>query len=712
MFAWWGRTVSRFRWLVLAATVAAAVFAAIWGTGVFGHLADGGFEHPDSEAQRALERIEDEVGRQGADLIAIYSSDELTVTDPEFRDAVTEVTDRVRRHAEVVEVQSWYQTQAPMMVSEDQHSTYVTVRLTKDPDTDTIAEVRDELAADGLTTEVGGPMGIFLDVNSQISQDLTRAELISFPILLVLLLFVFGSVVAASTPLLVGGIAIVGGLAVIRLLTLVTDVSVFSINVITLLGLGLAIDYALFVVSRFREELDQGRSVPDAVARTMATAGRTITVSGITLGLALAGLLIFPQMFLRSVGFGGVAAVAVALLASLTFLPALLAIVGPRIDALRLPGYRRASSTAGHRFWAQMASAVMRRPALFAIGSAVILLVLAAPFARVEFGGPDERVLPEGTESRVVSERLDEEFPGTTQSPILVLVSGAPAQEAARFAERIADIDGVESAAPTANQGESTVITVSYDGEHTSQQARDIVTEIRDLSPPGDAEVLVGGATADLVDLLDGLAERLPLMVALVAGITFVLLFLAFGSVVLPLKAIVMNVLSIGASFGAVVWIFQDGHFADVLHFTPTGFLEATQPVLMLAVLFGLSMDYEVFLLSRVREQWDIVGDNTTAVATGVQRTGRIITAAAILLAVVVGAFTTSGITLMKMIGLGMLVAIILDATLVRLVLVPATMRLLGRYNWWAPRFLRPLYAKYGISESEAEPERELAGVR
>jgi RND superfamily putative drug exporter len=723
MFAWWGRTVSRFRWLVLVAAVGFAAFAAIWGTGVFGSLAEGGFEQPDSESQHAKQRIESEVGRQDLDLIALYSSDHLTVTDPAFREKVVDVADRVRRDAGVTTVISYYDTPAPSLVSKtplvskDGHSTYLAIRLVDDPDQETIEAVRDDLKAEGLKTQVGGPRSIFLDVNGQVSADIARAEMISMPILLVLLVLVFGSVVAATTPLLIGGIAIIGAFTVVRVLTLFTDVSIFSINIITLIGLGLAIDYALFVVSRFREELDAGHTTSDALSRTMATAGRTVAVSGVTVALALSGLLIFPQMFLRSMGMGGVAAVAVAMLASLTLLPALLAVLGKRVDALRLPwAKRRTAREPDQGFWARVARSVMRRPVLYAVGTTAVLLLLASPFARVQFGGVDERVLPSGTESRVVSETLKSDFPDGDADPIRVLVSGAPAGSAADFAQEIKTIDGVRDAVPTANRGDSTVITVTYDGASTSTQARDVVRQIRDLKEPAGADVLVGGATANLVDLLKGLGDRLPIMGLLVAAVTFVLLFLAFGSVVLPLKAIAMNLLSIGASFGAVVWIFQDGNLAGPLNFTSTGFLEATQPILMLALLFGLSMDYEVFLLSRVREQWDLLGDNTAAVASGVQRTGRIITAAALLLAVVVGAFATSGIVFIKMIGLGMLIAVIVDATLVRLLLVPATMRLLGRYNWWAPKFLRGLYARYGIKESDNPPTPsprvpELAGT-
>jgi len=716
MFAWWGRAVSRLRWLILVATVGFAAFAGIWGTGVFDSLADdASLNDPASESQRINARVADELGRQNVDLIALYSSADRTVADPRFRDGVVSATARLRANRAVETVTSYYETKAPGLLSTDQHATYLPIRLVAGAGKNGINSVRADLAADGLTMQFGGNRAIDRDIDSQISRDIPRAEMIATPILLVLLVLIFGSLVAASTPLLIGALAILGAFTVVRVLTLFTDISVFSINIITILGLGLAIDYALFMVSRFREELDRGRPVTDAVSRTMATAGRTVAVSGITVTLALCGLLVFPQMLLRSMGLGGAAAVLVAMVTSLTVLPALLAVLGHRIDAVRLPWARRrriptvtgaaaaAASKAAdlHGGWARIANSVMRRPVLYAVGVTAVLLLLAAPFARVQFGGVDERMLPAGTESRVVSERLAAEFSGGGLSPIRVLVSHAPPAAAAQFADRIGAVSGVRGTAVTAQKGDSTLLTVSYDGAASSLPARKVVEDIRALDRPAGAEVLVGGASAAVVDQLDGLAQRLPLAVLLVAGITFVLLAMAFGSVVVPLKAIVMNLVSIGAAFGVVVWIFQDGHLAGLLHFTPTGYIEASQPILMLAILFGLSMDYEVFLLSRIREHWDALGDNTAAVASGVQRTGGIITAAAVLLCVVIGSFATSGITFIKMIGVGMLVALLVDATLVRLLLVPATMRLLGRNNWWAPPFLRTLYRRYGIRESD-----------
>ena len=578
---------------------------------------------------------------------------------------------------------------------------------------------------------MGGQTAVDLDIEGQIPSDIARAEMIAMPILLLLLLIVFGSVVAALMPVLVGAVAVLGAFALVRVITMFTDVSIFSINIITILGLGLAVDYGLFIVSRFRDELDADARVEQALARTMATAGRTVVVSGVLVMLALASLLIFPQVLLRSMGLGGAAAVLVAMVASLTVLPALLAVLGHRVNALRLPWARKrgipsvtgaVAAGAGRALddgrWARIAGRVMRRPVLYLIGVLALLTLLTMPFFGIRFGGIDERMLPPGTESQVVSARLAADFPNGTIRPIRVLISSAAPEAAAAFEQQVDGIPGVTDIAVAAQQGGSTLLTVSYAGDASSEPARRIVSSIRDLPAPPGAQVMVGGSTASVMDQLDSLTERLPWMALLVALITFVVLTVAFGSVVVPLKAIVMNLVSLGAAFGAVTWIFQDGHLSGLFNFIPTGYVESSQPILMVAILFGLSMDYEVFLLSRVRERWDELGDNTEAVKSGVQHTGWLISTAAVLLCVVVGSFATSGITFIKMIGVGMVVALLVDATLVRLLLVPATMRLLGRYNWWAPPFVQALYGRYGVKETlppreatepPARPESDLA---
>ncbi|WP_420119552.1 MMPL family transporter [Micromonospora sp.] len=713
MFAWWGQVVVRARWAVLAVAGVLIAVGATWGTGVFGELSGGGFDDPSSESSRTVQRVTAELGRQGADVIVLWSSDTVTVEDPQFRDPVTYTVAGLRQRAEVAEVTTWYDAPAPALVATDHRATYALVKLTggdEDARSAQFAALRPALDAPGLRTDVGGLVAFQEAATTQSTEDVTRAELLSMPVLLVLLVLIFGGLVAAGTPLLVGGLAILGAFVAVRLVNLVTDVSIFAINVITLIGLGMAVDYALFIVSRFREELAAGRSVAEAIRRTMLTAGRTVFVSGLTVALAMASLLIFPQPFLRSMGFGGMAAVLIAMLAALTVLPALLVVLGHRVDAVRVPlpwrrGARPAAGASGGA-WARIARSVMRRPALYLVGVALLLGVLATPFARITFGGVDERVLPADAAPRVVSERIAAEFPGGTIAPVEVLVSGAPADAVRPFADRIAALPGVTGVQVTAAKGESTLLSVSYPGEPTGDAARDLVRTLRDLPGPAGAQVLVGGRPAADVDLLDSLGDRLPWMALLMAGATLLLLFLAFGSVVLPVKAVLMNLLSIGASFGVVVWIFQDGHLSGLLGFTSTGFIEPSNLILMLAVLFGLATDYEVFLLSRVREEWDRTGDNTASVATGLQRTGRIITAAALLLIIVVAGFTTGGMAYIKLIGVGMIVAIVVDATLVRALLVPATMRLLGRWNWWAPAPLARFWARYGLRETDdpAEP--------
>ncbi|RSM59513.1 hypothetical protein DMB66_27445 [Actinoplanes sp. ATCC 53533] len=708
MFGWWGSAVVRWRRWVLVAGFALVVAGATWGAGVFGALTGGGYDDPNSPSRKAATGIAAQLGQREPDLVVLWSSDTLTVTDPAFRAAVAGAVGRIRAEADVAQVAAYTdENAAPALVSIDKRATYAAVYLTAADEDGKVAayhRVEPALAAPALTTEVGGLVAFTDQANTQTERDITRAEIFSLPILFVLLVLIFRGLIAALSPLLIGGIAILGALVAVRALTYVTDISVFAINVITLLGLGMAVDYSLFVVSRFREELANGRDVAAAIRTTVATAGRTVVVSGLTIVLALSSLLIFPQPFLGGMAIGGIAAVLIAMLAALTVLPAVLSLLGHRIDKLRLPLPQRARPGAG---WARIAHSVMRRPVLYVVGVLVVLTAFAAPFLRVEFGGFDERVLPADTPARVVGERLAGGFPGGGEQPITVLVTGAPGAE---LAARIGRLPDVTAAAVTAERGASSLITVTYPGTLSGAESRDIVSRIRELPPPAGAEVLVGGRPAVEADLLESLADRLPWMALIMAVATMLLLFLAFGSVLLPIKAVLMNLVSIGASFGVVVWIFQDGNLEGLLRFSSTGFIEPSNMILVLAVLFGLATDYEVFLLSRVREEWDASGDNTAAVAAGLQRTGGIITAAAVLLITVVAGFATGGVTVIKTIGVGMIVAIIVDATLVRALLVPATMRLLGRWNWWAPGPLARFYARYGLRETEPaapEPDRQ-----
>ena len=722
MFERLGHAVFRARRLVLVLAAVVVTLGATWGTGVFGAMTSSGWEDPGSESAAARERIETSVGRTGADVVVLYRFRDRPVTDPAFAAAVAQHLAGLPATL-VDSVTTYWSTggRAVNLVSRDGRSTYAAVRLVGTGDDEIMAaydalepSLRDVPA--GLDARLGGTAAISSDITTQVSEDIARAEQLSLPIVLLLLVVVFGGLVAASLPLAIGGLAILGAFLMLRLLTLVTDVSIFSVNIVTMLGLGLAVDYALFVVSRFREERRvPGATTEAALVRTMATAGRTVAFSGITVAIALASLLFFPQVFLRSMGFGGMAAVLIAMLGALTVLPALLAVLGHRVDALQirppktlrtlLHRTRRASGVSASEGggWARLAHSVMRRPVLYVAVIVPVLLLAGLPFLRVEFGGVDHRALPAGTESRVVSEALIEDFPEgeVTTIDAVVTFPDAAVDEAAlqTYADRLTGLAGVTSATVTGRSADTAVVSVRYTYDGIGPEARDLVGAVRSVPAPPGAEVLVGGRAADLRDLLASLGSTLPWMGLFVVGVTLVLLFLAFGSVVLPIKAVVMNVLSLLASFGALVWIFQEGNLAGLLGFESTGAIEATQPIIMLALAFGLSMDYEVFLLSRVREQWDAIGDNTAAVATGLQRTGRIITSAALLLVVVIGAFSTSGIIFVKMIGIGMIIAILVDATIVRALLVPATMRLLGRWNWWAPAPLARFWTRHGIRE-------------
>jgi RND superfamily putative drug exporter len=719
MFASLGHLTFRRRRLVLVLAAAFLALGAGWGTGVFASMTDSGFETPDSESARALTQIEKTVGRGGTDVVVLYRHGGDSVEDPAFRAAVEDHLADLPSEQVAGVTTYWSAGQPPALVSKDRTSTYAVLQLAGDDDDalmDSYAAISPRLhdAPDGLSVQLGGNEAIASDITNQVGEDIARAETLSMPIVLVLLVVIFGGLTAASLPLAIGGLAILGSFTLLRLLSLVTDVSVFSINIVTMLGLGLAIDYALFVVSRFREEMGRpGANTEDALVRTMSTAGRTVAFSGITVAIALASLLLFPQVFLRSMGFGGMAAVLVAMVGALTVLPALLAMLGHRVDSLRIPFLRRRRTAPEaqedhHGVWYRLAHSVMRRPVAYVAVIVPLLLVLGSPFLRVEFGGVDHRALPAGTESRVVSETLLRDFPGGSTTTIDAVVTaragGLDRAALTSYVEKLRALPGVTGAEVTGEAGPTAQVSVRHGFEGLSSEARDLVAEIRALPAPDGAEVLVGGRAAELRDLLSSLSGTLPWMGLFVVGTTLVLLFLAFGSVVLPVKAVVMNVLSLSASFGALVWIFQDGHLTGLLGFTSTGFIEATQPILMLAMAFGLSMDYEVFLLSRIREQWDRTGDNTLAVATGLQRTGKIITSAALLLVVVIGAFSTSGIVFIKMIGVGMIIAILVDATIVRALLVPASMRLLGRWNWWAPRPLARFWDRHGLREYDGEP--------
>jgi uncharacterized membrane protein YdfJ with MMPL/SSD domain len=728
IFERWGRTAYRRRRLILVIALLVATTGAVWGTTIFAKVQTaGGFNAPNSQSQQEANLATSAFGRDAGDVVVLYSSKILTTASPAFRSAVTASLAALPRE-KAESYASYWSTGSRQFVSASGHQTYAVIELAGSTDTarqGSYDAIRADLSAPGLLAQIGGVVPTDETIDQQTTASITRAEGLSFPILLILLLVIFGSLTAAGLPLAIGALGILGSFTALRLLTLVTGVSVFSLNITTILGLGLGIDYGLFLVTRFREELIQQGTVEDAVARTVATAGRTVLVSGVTVAIVLASLMLFPETILRSIGYGGVATVLVDMLAALTVLPALLAVLGPKVNSLRIRrSVQRPPAAEASGGWYRLAHSVMRRPVLYAVPIVVLLLGLGSPFLHVVWGGVDATVLPASAAPRIVTEALNIDFPGNPTAPIEAVVqfrgpiTGSPSRtaELASYANRLDHVPGVTAAQVTGLRGDIARIDLSYGPGPYTPQARAIAGNVRGVAAPPGATVLVGGQTAALSDELSSLGHTLPWMALTLVLATFVLLFLAFGSLVLPLQAIVMNILSLSAMYGVVTWIFADGHLSGLLGFTSNGTISPTIPILMFAIMFGLSMDYEVFLLSRIRERYVATGDNTAAIASGLQSTGGVITSAALLLVIVIGTFSISSITFIKLLGVGLIVALILDATLIRLLLVPATMRLLGNANWWAPAPLRRLYARHGIREDDgpgpaevAEPEPEPA---
>lgn len=722
LFGRLGRGVHRWRWAVLAATAVFAVFSGIWGSGLFSDVSESGFEDPDSESARATRVLEEELGHDGVDVVAVYRSDEIQVDNPTFAAAIQRIADGMPEDA-VADFDTYLdedlgETERGMLVAEDMDATYIPVTLSGETHADRLhqyEEVAEYLSSSNLEVHLGGSVAIEHELAESAESDVVRAELITLPILLFLLVLIFGGLVAGLVPLAVGGLAILGSLTLLRALTHVTEVSVFAINVATILGLGLAIDYGLFMVSRFREELRRGRGIADAVSRTVDTAGRTVAFSGITVGIAFAGLLFFPQPILKSIGWGGIAVVVFDLLAALVFLPALMAAVGHRINRLRLPLPRRTVTGAVHEgAWSRLARVVMRGPAVSLVAVGGVLLVFSAGLASTELGSTDQRYLPADSGSRIATEALSDDFPaGGLGTLDVAVVGGADDGALEEYTERLAGLEEAVSATVERTGEDVAHVVVAYRGASDSPEVADLVRDVRaEPVPEGAEESLVGGVAAMQQDNVAAIVDAAPMTVGFVATATLLLLFLAFGSIVLPIKAVLMGALSLGASLGVVVWGFQEGAFSGLLGFEAVGTIDPTYLVLIIVVAFGLAMDYELFLLSRVREEYLRTGDNTRSVAAGLQHTGQIITSAAILLMVVLLAMGTSDLLFLKIIGIGLAIAVLVDATLVRAVMVPATMRLLGGANWWLPRPLRWLHDRIGISEGGDEDGPEPAVER
>ncbi|GAB3668939.1 MMPL family transporter [Actinocorallia lasiicapitis] len=725
----WGRFVHRFRWLVLLVSVVGVVSSGLWGAAVTapGVLKPGGFEDPHSDSYLAYKTAVSVFAAASPDVMLVYRSPDTQVVDPEFERSVLFTVARLpKKYVKQITTYWHIPGDTPEMVdarkafvSHDGKSTFVAIVLQGDEITklENFKKIEPYIRAPGMDVKVGGAVPINDDFSKQMAEDLHRAELIALPLVVIIGLMVFGSVAAAMMPLLVTIFSIMGALAVLRGIALVTDVSSFAMNLVTMLAAGLAIDYSLFIISRFREELEKGRDPRTAMGVTLATAGRTVAFSAVTVAASLAGLLLFPQMFLRSIGLGGIAVIIVAVFCALVLLPAMLSVLGHKIEFLRMP-WRRKPGTGRRRedagAWYKLAHSVMKRPLLYFLAVSAVLVVMVAPFRNVQFGTSDIRALPEKMPTRQVVETIQKDFSGGVLDPIDVMIEGfivdrnyKPGkdklpQALVNFRAAVSKLPNVDAAQYLDwNQNSSVIrMQVTYKGDATDESTRELVRQIRAMPLPNTfTHVTVGGGTASQMDLMDSLVETLPKTAIFVGIAIFVLLFAAFGSIALPIKAVIMNLLSIGSSFGAIVWAFQEGHLSGPLNFTTTGTVDASTMILVLAVVFGLSMDYEVFLLSRIREEWDNTHDNRASVANGLQRTGGIITSAAVLLIVVVAAFSTAEITVVKLLGVGILVAVIVDATLVRSLLVPATMRFLGDANWWLPGPLKALHSAIDLRE-------------
>ena len=756
MFERWGRFVYRFRWATLV------VSALLLGLSIVGILTGGtlagnggfGADLPAGQASKLIAReIQPQQKSTGSSLTLIFSSSTLSVSDPAFQSALEQAVAPLASDSRVTGVFTPYtapEAARPSYISRDQHEALVIVGL-KDGNLVAegyVASVLAEIHPGPLKMVATGGVLINQAFNKTLEADLQRAEYIALPITLLMLVVIFASLIAASLPLGVGVLAIVGGVGGTLLLARFTDVSQYAINIITLIGLAVAIDYSLFVVNRFRDELAAGATREDAIAKSMSTAGRAITFSGITVAIGLSAMLFFQGTFLASMGAAGAIVVSIAVLYGLTFLPALLSVLGPWVDRIRLP-FLRARKPAGTGAWHSMALWVMKRPIVVLLPSLALLLLAGTPFLQLRLANGDVDQLPPGNQARQGYDMLIRDFPGQDQTTVTAAVyypNGSPLTSehigaiydlSRRFAAlpnvlrvtSIVDLDPsltradyqrlysnpasqlpaqLQQALVTGSGPHLTVLYIVTNKQYTSDEARAIVNAVRAQQIP-DGQVLATGGTAIDLDIVNFILQRTPVAVASVIAITYIVLFFLTGSVVLPLKAVITNLFSISASFGAMVWIFQEGHLSGLLGFTPQS-IDPSIPVILFSIVFGMSMDYEVLLISRIQEEYRLSGDNQAGVALGLEKSGRLITGAAAIMCAVFLAFGMANIVIIKAIGIGLAVAIAIDATIVRILIVPSVMRLLGRANWWAPRPLAIFHRWVGAGESRTPSPQAIYG--
>ncbi len=741
---------------IIAVAVLVLVGAAIFGIPVAKSLSAGGFHDPTAESAHANQLLTDKFGQSDQKILIVVTAPEGARSE-QARQIGTDIVDQLQRSPLVFNVSSAWTAPpeaAADLVSTDGKSGLIVVNLKGGENAaQKNAEVLSEEVVhdrDGVTVRAGGSAMEYAQINQQNQRDLLLMEAIAIPFSFLVLVWVFGGLLAAALPMALGGLAVVGTMAVLRLITFSTDVSTFALNLSTALGLALAIDYTLLIISRYRDELADGASRDEALIRTMATAGRTVLFSATTVMLSMTVMVLFPMYFLKSFAYAGVATVAFCAAAAIVVTPAAIALLGPRLDSLDVRRLARrvlrrlepVRKPVEQMFWYRSTKFVMRRAVPIGLAVVALLVLLGVPFLGVKFGFPDDRVLPRSASAHQVGDQMRTGFANDSATAVPVVIPDARGLSPAdldRYAadlSRVPDVSSVTAptgtfvagnrvgppAAATGLADGSAFFTVASTAPLFSQASATQLDRLRDVAGPAGRPVELSGLAQINIDSVNAVTKRLPLVFGLIAGIAFVLLFLLTGSVVLPVKALVCNVLSLTAAFGALVWIFQDGHLG-ALGTTPSGTLQANMPVLLFCITFGLSMDYEVFLLSRIREYWLASGAarpatpsaaqahaaNDESVAQGLARTGRVITAAALVMAMSFAALIAAHVSFMRMFGVGLTLAVAADATLVRMVLVPAFMHVMGRWNWWAPKPLAWLHDRFGISEAGAGPAEPTA---
>jgi uncharacterized membrane protein YdfJ with MMPL/SSD domain len=752
VFAWWGRTVYRYRYIVIGVMVALCLGAGVFGVSLGKHVTQSGFYDDNSESVKASVLADAVYGRdRSSHIVAVFTAPEgKTVDDPEWsKKIVGELDKNVADHPDQMLPWAGY-LKAPnaeavrKLATDDKTRTFVTMPLKGDNDDAILSNFKivepDLQKMDDGKVELAGLQPVASELTGTIGKDQQRAEVLALPLVAVVLFFVFGGVVAACLPAMVGGLSIAGSLGIMRLISLFAPVHFFAQPVVTLIGLGIAIDYGLFVVSRFREELAEGYDTETAIRRTVMTAGRTVTFSAVLIVASLAGLLLFPQGFLKSLTYAGIASVMLAAILSITVLPAVLSILGPNVDALgvrtllRVPFLRnwkpmrvyltwlanklqktQTREQVERGFWGKLVNVVMKRPIVFAAPIVIIMILLIIPLGKLSLGGFSEKYLPPTNSVREAQEDFDKTFPGFRTEQMTLVIQNATHAQIEQITQKAGAISGFTGTwTPRAATDEGTKdpnVTVIQNGLQVRNDAPKKIADLRAIQAPKGVTIWVGGTPALEQDSIHSLLEKGPLMLLILISTTTLLMFLAFGSLVLPIKAAVMSALTLGSTMGILTWIFVDGHFSKWLNFTAT---PLTAPVigLIIAVIYGLSTDYEVFLVSRMVEARERGMSTAEAIRIGTATTGRIITAAALVLIVVAGAFAFSDLVMMKYLAFGLIAALMLDATVIRMFLVPAIMKLLGDDCWWAPAWMKRVQERLGLGETELPDERKRPMVR